>query len=128
KASRINSTWGGNLTDMVRCTQILDVILRERMAENVLKTGERFVRGLRSLAKERGGITNVRGIGSLVALRLESPEARKKMLDDLRAKKLLALASGEQSIRFRTPLNVSAAEVDEALSRVADCLPARVRA
>jgi L-lysine 6-transaminase len=61
------------------------------------RPGERFVEGLRALAKERGGITNVRGVGSLAAFTLESPEARKRMLDDLRAKRLLALASGERA-------------------------------
>jgi 4-aminobutyrate aminotransferase-like enzyme len=33
----------------------------------------------------------------------------------------LALPSGERSIRFRMPLNVSAAEVDRALEIIAAC-------
>ena len=64
----------------------------------------------------------------LVAFTLESPEARKAMLDSLRAKRLLALASGERAVRFRLPFVLSAADVDTALERVADSLPARVRA
>jgi L-lysine 6-transaminase len=125
--SRINSTWGGNLADMVRCRKFIQIIREEKLAENVARQGERFVRGLRSLARERGGISNVRGIGSLAAFTLESPEARKRMLDLLRSKRLLALASGERAVRFRLPLSVSAAEVDAALERVADALPARVK-
>lgn len=128
KPGRINSTWGGNLTDMVRSTRFIDIILREQLADNVRVQGERFVQGLRGLARDRGGIANVRGIGSLVACTLESPEARQRMLKDLREKRLLALPSGERAVRFRLPLVVSAEEVDEALARVAACLPARVRA
>jgi L-lysine 6-transaminase len=126
KSGRINSTWGGNLVDMVRCRRFIDVIQDERMGANVTQQGRLFVEGLRALGRERGGIANVRGQGSLVAFTLESPEARQKMLTDLRKKRLLALASGEKAIRFRMPLNVSARDVDMALERVADCLPARV--
>lgn len=127
QASRINSTWGGNLADMVRCRKFIEIIRAEKLAENVAVQGRRFVEGLRGLAKERGGIANVRGVGSLAAFTLESPEARKRMLDDLRGKRLLALASGERAIRFRMSFVMSAVEIDAALERIADCLPARVR-
>jgi acetylornithine/succinyldiaminopimelate/putrescine aminotransferase len=64
-------------------------------------------------------------MGSLVAFTLESPEARAKMLADLRAQRLLALNSGEKSIRFRMPLVVTESEIDMALTKVAACLPSR---
>ena len=56
------------------------------------------------------------------------PEARDAMLKDLMGRKLLVLASGTHSIRFRLPLNISAQEVSTALERVAACLPKRVQA
>jgi 4-aminobutyrate aminotransferase-like enzyme len=62
---------------------------------------------------------------SLVAFTLDTPEARAKMLTDLRAQRLLALPSGESSIRFRLPLIVSEAEIDLALTKIAACLPSR---
>ncbi|MCY2960468.1 MAG: L-lysine 6-transaminase [Planctomycetota bacterium] len=123
--SRINSTWGGSLVDMVRSQRFIEIIVEEKLCENVAQQGERFVAGLRTLGKERGGFTNVRGKGSLVAFTLANPDARNALLKDLREKKFLALASGERAIRFRMPLNVSAREVDLALERIAACLPAR---
>ena len=123
--SRINSTWGGSLTDMVRSQRFIEIIVEEKLVQNVAAQGERFIAGLRNLAKDRNGFTNVRGQGSLVAFTLGSPEARTAMLKDLREKRFLALASGEKAIRFRMPLNVSAREVDLALERIASCLPAR---
>lgn len=125
-SSRINSTWGGNLADMVRSQRLIEIIEAERLAENVAEQGRRIVDGLRALARERGGISNVRGVGSLVAFTLESPAVRDRMLADLAQRRLLALASGERAIRFRMPLTVSAEEVDLAIERVADCLPTRV--
>jgi L-lysine 6-transaminase len=118
RASRINSTWGGNLTDMVRARRILEIILEERMTENIAARGEQFVRGLRGIAKRTAAFTNVRGVGSLCAFTLEDAKRRDEMLGKLRAQKLLALKSGKVSVRFRMPLNVSADEVELALGKV----------
>jgi len=126
KSSRINSTWGGNLVDMVRARQFVEIITSEGLTDNVKTMGDELVGGLRTLARERGGMTNVRGRGSLCAFTLESGETRDAMLAALANKGLLALASGPRAIRFRMPLVVEKAEVDAALERVADCLPARV--
>ena len=126
KSSRINSTWGGNLVDMVRARQFIEIITGDNLQANIKTMGDELIAGLRSLAKERGGMTNVRGAGSLIAFTLENGETRDRMLADLAKKGLLALASGPQAIRFRLPLIVEKAEIDAALERVADCLPARV--
>jgi L-lysine 6-transaminase len=123
RVSRINSTWGGNLTDMVRARQLIDIILAERMTENVAARGEQFVRGLRQLGRRQGGFTNVRGVGSLTAFTLESPAVRDELLGKLRDQRLLALKSGKQAIRFRMPLNISAAEIDVALGKIEAALP-----
>lgn len=126
RASRINSTWGGNLVDMVRCKRFIEIIEAERLGENVAARGAELVAGLRRLARERGGFDNVRGVGSLVAFDLESTEARDGMLRELRARKLLALPCGTRSIRFRLPFVVGSAEIQLGLERVAAALPARV--
>jgi L-lysine 6-transaminase len=123
-ASRINSTWGGNLTDMVRSKRFIELIVENDYGANTARQGARFVAGLRSIGKSRGVISNVRGLGSLVAFTLDTPDARAKLLNDMRAKRLLALNSGERSIRFRMPLTVTEAEIDIALDRIASCLPA----
>ena len=128
RSSRINSTWGGSLTDMVRCRRFIEIIGAENLAENITQQGERMLSGLRDLAREHGGISNVRGRGSLVAFRLENAGLRDGMLKDLYAKKLMALASGTESIRLRLPLTVSSSEVDEALARIASCMPSQVQA
>jgi L-lysine 6-transaminase len=127
KAGRINSTWGGNLTDMVRCRRFIEIIEREELGPNIARMGERFLAGLRALAAERRELSNVRGIGSLCAFTMPSTEDRQAMLERLRDARLLALSSGERSVRFRLPLVVSADEVDTALRRVEAALPARVR-
>jgi L-lysine 6-transaminase len=121
-SSRINSTWGGNLVDMVRCRKFIEIIQEENLADNIAVRGAELVSGLRELAREGRPMSNVRGLGSLVAFTLETPEARDEVLSDLAAKRLLALASGPKSVRFRLPLVVTEEEVQTALERVADCI------
>ncbi len=125
--SRINSTWGGDLVDMVRARRFIEIIERERLAENTIHAGERLVAGLRHLAKDRGGFSSVRGRGSLVAVTLPTSEVRKAMIAELyQRERLIVLPSGTRSIRFRLPFVITEAEIDEMLRRVANVLPARV--
>lgn len=119
RPSRINSTWGGNLGDMVRSRRLLEIILAEDLAGRVAEAGAHFASGLRALARERACFDNVRGIGSLLAFTLETTEERDRTLAALYERKVLALKSGTRSIRFRLPLVITTAEVDELLRRVA---------
>ncbi len=119
--SRINSTWGGSLTDMVRSQRIIEIIVEDKLADSVLANGARFVAGLRGIARTCSAISNVRGVGSLAAYTLPDTATRGQWLDAMLQRGFLALPSGERSIRFRMPLNVSAAEVDRALEIIAAC-------
>jgi L-lysine 6-transaminase len=125
--SRINSTWGGSLTDMVRARRLIEIVLEENLAHNALVQGKRLVDGLRALARAEGGFTNVRGVGTLCAFTLEDTAARDALLKRLSDARLLALKSGPRAIRFRLPLSISTAEVDELVRRVAAALPSKVR-
>ena len=126
RSSRINSTWGGNLVDMVRSKKFIEIIEEEKLADNVTARGQQLVDGLRAIATEHGHMSNVRGQGSLVAFTLESPAQRDACIRSMHERKLLVLSCGEQAIRFRMPLVVTEAEIDQALERIADCSPAGV--
>ncbi len=128
RQSRINSTWGGNLTDMVRCRRFIEIILRERLAEAVTHVGEHCMAGLRRMAAEEGAFSNVRGRGSLVAFTIGDTAVRDRLIKALYARKAIVLASGPVSIRLRLPFTMTTAEVDELLARLRSALPAAVAA
>jgi L-lysine 6-transaminase len=118
-SSRINSTWGGGLTDMVRSARFLEIIEQEDLLENTRRVGARLLEGLRSLERELGGVmTNARGRGLMIAFDLESPKARGRAQDLMLANGLLLLACGPRSIRFRPPLTLTPAEADAGLEIV----------
>jgi L-lysine 6-transaminase len=109
---------------MVRCRKFIEVIESEGLAASITVRGRELIEGLRSIGRERGHVANVRGVGSLVAFTLESPAARSALLKSLWERKLMALPSGPQSVRFRLPFVVTADEIATALERISDALPA----
>ena len=122
-SSRINSTWGGGLTDMVRCGRFLEIIAEEELVENAKVVGEYLLNALQALERDVGGlVTNARGLGLMIAFDLPSPELRERAHERIIDNGLLALTCGPRSIRFRPPLNLSRAEADEAVARTRSAL------
>jgi L-lysine 6-transaminase len=124
-SSRINSTWGGGLTDMVRCARFLEIIQEDRLVDNARVVGDHLLRGLEGVQRDLGGImSNARGRGLMIAFDLPTPERRKKAHETLIANGLLLLTCGPRSIRFRPPLSLAAGEADTALEIVRKSLKA----
>jgi L-lysine 6-transaminase len=109
-SSRINSTWGGNLVDMVRCKMFLDIINEDNLIENAKEVGRYFLEKLNPLP-----INNVRGRGLMIAFDLEDETKRDAFLQKLLKKGVLALSCGQKSVRVRPHLTFSKENVDEAI-------------
>ena len=125
ESSRINSTWGGNLVDMVRFTRILEIIHEENLVENAARVGEYLLNGLLDMAKDTDGqMTNVRGRGLFIAFDLPTTELRNTFLEKALKNGLIILASGERSVRFRPPLNLSMEEAAKGLEIIRKTLRA----
>jgi L-lysine 6-transaminase len=119
-SSRINSTWGGNLVDMVRCQKYLEVIDEEKLVKNAAVQGESLRSGLEEMAgRYPDMISNARGLGLMCAFDLPTTEMRDEFKNKLYSNGLLVLSCGSNTIRFRPPLIISSEEIDEAL-RIVD--------
>jgi len=113
-SSRINSTWGGNLVDMVRSTRYIEIIADENLVENAERQGALLLELLGGIQERHPGlVSNVRGRGLMCAFDLSSGELRGTAMDLAREEGVLALACGERSIRFRPFLDVTEAEIRE---------------
>ncbi len=115
--NRIDSTWGGNLTDMVRATRYLEIIEEDKLVDNAAKMGKIFLKGLVELQdKFPDLISNSRGKGLMCAFDLPSPALREEFYDRAYNNKLLILRTGSSGIRFRPALIVEETHINEALS------------
>lgn len=122
-SSRINSTWGGNLVDMVRAQRYIEIIVEEKLIENAALMGERLQAGLRALQEEFPKlVSNARGLGLMCAFDTTDSDKRREILAKARARGLIALPCGTRTIRLRPPLNVSRAEIDEGLEKLRKAL------
>src|SRR6476646_5049777 len=113
--SRLNSTWGGNFTDMVRSTHYLRVIEKENLVGNAGKVGAYFLEQLLDWQRECEIVSAVRGRGLFIAFDLPDAETRDDVWRKLFDSGVLVLKSGERSIRFRPALDVKKEVVDEAM-------------
>lgn len=116
-SSRINSTWGADLTDMVRSKFFLDVIKNDNLVENAKLVGEHLKSELTLIQNEFSSlISNVRGLGLMCSFDLPTLELRNEFKELCYKEKLMILGCGEKSIRFRPALNISESEIDKGLN------------
>jgi len=120
ESSRINSTWGGSLVDMVRCTRYLEIMTEEDTLSNVRRLGAILQEALHGLeARFPGGITNVRGLGLMCAIDLPDGATRDRLVGRIMANGAIILPCGRRSIRFRPPLNITEDELRKGVEIIA---------
>ena len=118
-SSRINSTWGGNLADMVRSRRILETIEAEHLFAQAAELGRYLLGRLEELAAEHPRLVlDVRGRGLMCAFSLPSAAQRDELVGRLWRRGVVMLPSGEVSVRFRPALTVARAEIDIAVEAV----------
>jgi L-lysine 6-transaminase len=113
KSSRINSTWGGNLVDMVRAQKYLEIIRDENLVENARTQGEYMLGQVQSLVDEFPTvIANPRGKGLMIAFTLAEAQMRDALRQKCYDEGLILIGCGDRSIRFRPALNITREEID----------------
>jgi L-lysine 6-transaminase len=118
-SSRINSTWGGNLTDMVRSRRILETIEAEGLIDRAADIGRHLLDRLRDLAAEFPAlVVDPRGRGLMCAFGMPTAAQRDELITELWDRRVIMLASGRDSVRFRPALTASRSEIDAAVDAV----------
>ena len=113
ESSRLNSTWGGNVVDMVRITLYLEIIAAEDLVNQAATNGDYLVAKLHDIQADFDGlVSNVRGRGLFAAFDLPDGTARDNLADLIIAEGALILGSGKKAIRFRPHLNITREEID----------------
>jgi len=122
ESSRINSTFGGNLVDMVRLTRILEIIEEDNLVENARTVGAYLLERLHEATAEFPSVSNVRGRGLMCAFDLPDSETRDAFLKAAYDGGMLILGCGTESVRFRPPLQTTREHVDRGIEVVVGIL------
>jgi len=116
-------TYGGNAVACAAALATLDVIKEENLVENARDVGALLEAGLVKAAAGHDAITDVRGLGLMLACEFQTPEGEPDAAAALRAQQaaagdgLLLLTCGPfgNVVRMIPPLVVTAAQVEDAL-------------
>lgn len=109
------STYGGNYLAMATAEAVLDLLTAPGLLEEVQRKGQYLADRLRGLVRKYPHIfSECRGVGLMQGLKCV-PE-NTKLIDALRAERLLIAGAGENIIRFLPPLIVTEAQIDEAVA------------
>ncbi|OKS85295.1 L-lysine 6-transaminase [Mucilaginibacter polytrichastri] len=114
-SSRINSTWGGNLTDMVRATKILQIIEEDNLCTQAAETGQYLQDQLTQLSYTTDLISNIRGKGLLTAFDFPDSDTRNKFINMGLENNTMFLGCGDKSIRFRPALIMDKGHIDDGI-------------
>ena len=113
------TTYGGSPLACAIGLTVLDVVEKEKLADNIRARGDELAQGLKALIGTRG-VKDVRGMGGLIGLVIEDEPA--KVVARLTQAGLILIPAANQTVRFLPPLNVTAEEIAEALRLVAENL------
>jgi 4-aminobutyrate aminotransferase/(S)-3-amino-2-methylpropionate transaminase len=85
--------------------KILEVIKRDNLLDNVKKTGDMLLGGLKDFQnKFPNHLNSARGRGTFCAIDCSSTELRDKLVNELRNQGVQAGGCGDRAIRFRPTL------------------------
>ena len=115
------STFGGNPLACAAGIATLDLIDGGLM-ENAARVGAVMQDGLREIAATHKQVTDVRGLGLMLALELETPELAAQLVQSAFEKGLLLLTAGTRAVRISPPLVLSPDEASTGLEVIASAL------
>jgi L-lysine 6-transaminase len=121
-SSRINSTWGGNLVDMIRGARYLQIIRDDNLIENAARVGALLKQELNRLQADFRQVSNVRGLGLFLAFDLPDGDTRDKVRQACWEAGFATLPCGPRSIRFRPSLTFSEADAEKGIGILREVL------
>jgi 4-aminobutyrate aminotransferase len=115
------STFGGNPIACAAGIATLDLLYGGVM-ENAAKVGAQLQDGLREVAASHPDVTDVRGIGLMLAVELKTPELAARLVQSAFERGLLLLTAGTRAVRISPPLVLTPDEAATGLEIIAESL------
>jgi 4-aminobutyrate aminotransferase len=115
------STFGGNPIACAAGIATMD-LLEDGLMENAARVGAELQDGLREIASRHRNVTDVRGLGLMLALEMKTPEMAAKLVQSAFERGLLLLMAGTRAVRISPPLVLNRDEAATGLEIIASAL------
>ncbi|MDR1760376.1 MAG: acetylornithine/succinylornithine family transaminase [Fibrobacter sp.] len=122
RAGDHGTTFGGNPVACTGGLALVNIVSEPAFLENVKARSAELKAGIAELIRKFGFLGEARGEGLLLGFTSERPVS--EILAKAREEKLLVHRAGTNTVRFLPPLNVSSAEIGEALKKMNKALSA----
>lgn len=110
------TTFGGGPLACAVALAVIDTIEKENLLEYVTATGAYFREQLAGLAKKHPAIVDVRGLGLMLAVEIDSADLAKQVVVDMLARRILINRTSETVLRFLPPYILKKEDVDQAIA------------
>jgi acetylornithine aminotransferase/acetylornithine/N-succinyldiaminopimelate aminotransferase len=110
------TTFGGGPLACAVALAVINTIEQDHLLEYVTETGTYFRNQLTALAKKHSAIIQVRGIGLMLAVDLDSADLAKQVVADMLARCILINRTSETVLRFLPPYILKKEHIDQAIT------------
>lgn len=119
-------TYSGNPLGCVAAHAVLDIIEEEKLETRSLELGLYLRRRLNKLMTDHSFITDVRGVGSMIAMQVDTMDRCKMIQREARDRGLILITAGVDGnvIRFLYPLTIQHELLDEGIDILKEAIDA----
>jgi len=110
------TTFGGNPLAVAVAIAVVDEIKQAKLLDRVNETGDYFLAQLRNLQQKHKAIKEVRGLGLMIGVEIESAELAKELLDGMMQQHIILNRTHETVLRLLPPYLIECKHVDQAIA------------
>jgi len=110
------TTFGGNPLAVAVAIAVVDEIKQAKLLDHVNETGDYFLAQLRNLQQKHKAIKEVRGLGLMIGIEIESAELAKELLDGMMQQHIILNRTHETVLRLLPPYLIERKHVDQAIA------------
>lgn len=112
------TTFGGGPLACAVALQLINILEKQKMLKHVQKLGAHFLEQLHVLQDKYAQIREVRGLGLMIGMDLESADLAKAVFKQLLDRGVIANRTDETVIRFLPPYIIKKLHVDQAIAEL----------
>jgi acetylornithine aminotransferase/acetylornithine/N-succinyldiaminopimelate aminotransferase len=109
------TTFGGGPLACAVAIAVIDTMEKDHLLDHINEVGSYFYQKLEQLQKKHSAITEVRGLGLMLAAELDSAELAKTVLAEMLKRRIIINRTSETVLRFLPPYILGKEHVDEAI-------------
>ena len=118
------TTFGGGPLACAVALQLLNVLEKKKLLKHIEKTGSYLLQELRQLQKEHKSIVEVRGLGLMAGMELDSADLAKAVVKQMLERGVILNRTDETVVRFLPPYLITKKHVDVVVRQLSILLAA----